>query len=100
MIDGRGRVQIMDFGLAAQVEALARAGRGGRRDVHSERPLERGGFTPAGAGLVAKKKVGRVRTCNLGLRGLKEEAAWIERYRQLWEARFDELDEVVAELKR
>ncbi len=52
------------------------------------------------AGLVTTKKVGRVRTCNLGLRGLKEEAAWIERRRQLWEARFDELDEVVAELKR
>jgi DNA-binding transcriptional ArsR family regulator len=52
------------------------------------------------AGLVATKKVGRVRTCNLGQRGLKDEAAWIERYRQLWEERFDELDEVVAELKR
>ena len=52
------------------------------------------------AGLVATKKVGRVRTCNLGLRGLEQEAAWIERYRELWEARFDELDEVVAELKR
>jgi hypothetical protein len=25
---------------------------------------------------------------------------WIERYRQLWEARFDELDKVVEELKR
>jgi hypothetical protein len=25
---------------------------------------------------------------------------WIERYRQLWEARFDELDTVVEELKR
>jgi DNA-binding transcriptional ArsR family regulator len=52
------------------------------------------------AGLVATKKVGRVRTCYLGLGGLKEEAAWIERYRQLWEARFDELDEIVEELKR
>ncbi|HYX21562.1 MAG TPA: ArsR family transcriptional regulator, partial [Thermoanaerobaculia bacterium] len=39
-------------------------------------------------------------TCKLGLRGLEEEAAWIERYRQLWEARFDELDKVVEELKR
>ena len=41
------------------------------------------------AGLVATKKVGRVRTCKLGLRGLEEEAAWIERHRQLWGARFD-----------
>jgi DNA-binding transcriptional ArsR family regulator len=52
------------------------------------------------AGLVTSKKVGRVRTCKLGRRGLNEEAAWIERYRRLWEARFDELDEIVQELKR
>ena len=52
------------------------------------------------AGLVTTEKVGRVRTCKLGLRRLEEEAAWIERYRQLWAARFDELDKVVEELKR
>jgi DNA-binding transcriptional ArsR family regulator len=52
------------------------------------------------AGLVTTQKVGRVRTCKLGLRRLEEEAAWIERYRQLWEARFEELDKVVAELKQ
>jgi DNA-binding transcriptional ArsR family regulator len=52
------------------------------------------------AGLVTTKKVGRVRTCKLGLRRLEEEAAWIERYRQLWASRFDALDEVVAELKQ
>jgi DNA-binding transcriptional ArsR family regulator len=53
-----------------------------------------------GAGLVTTEKVGRVRTCKLGLRRLDEEAAWIERHRQLWDARFDELDEVVEQLKR
>ena len=52
------------------------------------------------AGLVMTEKVGRVRTCKLGLRRLDEEAAWIERHRQLWGARFDELDTVVEELKR
>ena len=52
------------------------------------------------AGLVITEKVGRVRTCKLGVCRLEEEAAWIERYRQLWEARFDELDNVVEELKR
>ena len=52
------------------------------------------------AGLVTTEKVGRVRTCRLGLCRLEEEAAWIERYRQLWDARFDELDKVVEELKR
>ena len=52
------------------------------------------------AGLVTTEKVGRVRTCRLGVRRLKEEAAWIERYRQLWAARFDALDEIVDELKQ
>ena len=52
------------------------------------------------AGLVATEKIGRVRTCRLGPRRLDEEAAWIERYRQRWDARFDELDKVVEELKR
>jgi len=51
------------------------------------------------AELVTTEKVGRVRTCKLGLRRLDEEAAWIERYRQLWVARFDELDKIVEELK-
>jgi DNA-binding transcriptional ArsR family regulator len=52
------------------------------------------------AGLVTTEKVGRVRTCKLGLRRLEQEAAWIEGYRQLWAARFDELDKVIDELKR
>jgi DNA-binding transcriptional ArsR family regulator len=52
------------------------------------------------AGLVATEKVGRVRTCTLGRRRLEEEAAWLERYSQLWASRFDELDKVVEELKR
>ncbi len=52
------------------------------------------------AGLVTTQKVGRVRTCRLGLRRLEEEAAWIEGCRRLWEARFDALDKVVEDLKR
>jgi DNA-binding transcriptional ArsR family regulator len=52
------------------------------------------------AGLVSTQKVGRVRTCRLGLRQLEEEAAWIQRYRQLWGARFDALDNVVEQLQR
>ncbi|MFO0668182.1 MAG: metalloregulator ArsR/SmtB family transcription factor [Polyangiaceae bacterium] len=50
------------------------------------------------AGLVATEKVGRVRTCTLGPSRLEPEAAWMERYRQVWAARFDALDEVIAEL--
>jgi len=47
---------------------------------------------------VVTEKVGRVRTCRLGGSRLEQEAVWIERYRQLWAARFDELDQVVEEL--
>jgi DNA-binding transcriptional ArsR family regulator len=52
------------------------------------------------AGLVVTEKVGRVRTCRLGLHALDKEAEWIERYRQLWAERFDELDKIVEELKQ
>ncbi len=52
------------------------------------------------SGLVTTEKVGRVRTCRLGTRGLQEEAEWIEWYRQLWSERFDALDKVVEDLQR
>ncbi len=52
------------------------------------------------AGLVTTEKVGRVRTCRLGHRGLQAEAAWIKRYQQRWSARFDALDHVVEQLTR
>lgn len=52
------------------------------------------------AGLVTTEKIGRVRTCRLGPRRLEAESAWLERYRQLWDARFDELEGVVEELTR
>ena len=52
------------------------------------------------AGLVTTEKVGRVRTCRLGRQRLENEAAWIARFHQLWAARFEELDHVVADLNR
>ena len=52
------------------------------------------------AGLVTSKKIGRVRTCQLGPRRLEEETAWLERYRRRWDERFDELEKVVDELTR
>jgi len=52
------------------------------------------------AGLVSTQKVGRVRTCRLGVSRLAEETAWIEEYRRLWAARFDALDQIVEELKQ
>lgn len=52
------------------------------------------------AGLVATRKIGRVRTCRLGPRQLSEETAWLEQYHRLWAARFDELDKIVEGLKQ
>jgi DNA-binding transcriptional ArsR family regulator len=43
------------------------------------------------AGLLTTEKIGRVRRCRLGPRKLEEEMAWITKYRQLLEARFDRL---------
>jgi DNA-binding transcriptional ArsR family regulator len=50
-------------------------------------------------GLVTTVKVGRVRTCRLGRRALEAEMAWIAAHRRLWSARFDALDDIVADLK-
>jgi DNA-binding transcriptional ArsR family regulator len=52
------------------------------------------------AGLVSTQKVGRVRTCRLGPRRLEAAREWMEMYRQLWDARFEELDMIVEELTR
>jgi len=52
------------------------------------------------AGLVVTEKIGRVRTCKLGKRGLAAEAEWIEARRKLFEARFDALDEIIGQLKQ
>ncbi len=52
------------------------------------------------AGLVTTEKVGRVRHCRIGPCRLEEELAWIARYREVWDARFDRLDRVVEEMQR
>ncbi len=50
------------------------------------------------AGLVMTRKVGRVRSCQLGTRGLEAEARWIEGYRKVFETRFDALDRIIEEM--
>jgi DNA-binding transcriptional ArsR family regulator len=52
------------------------------------------------AGLVVTQKIGRVRTCKLGQRGLAAEAEWIEAHRKLFEARFEALDEIISQIRR
>jgi DNA-binding transcriptional ArsR family regulator len=43
------------------------------------------------AGLVARKKDGRVHRCRLRAEPMKDAAAWIEHYRQFWETQLDSL---------
>src|SRR5262249_53786849 len=109
-------VQYMTARLDASFGALSDATRRGvleqleRRDASITQLAETFDMTLTGmkkhvgileeAGLVITEKVGRVRTCKLGLRGLEEEAAWIERRRRLWAARFDALDKVVEDQVR
>ena len=52
------------------------------------------------AGLVVTQKIGRVRTCQLGKRGLEAETAWMEAHRKLFEARFDALDQIINEIEQ
>jgi len=109
-------VKFSQAGLDASFTALSDATRRGvleqlgRSDASITDLAEKFQMTRAGmmkhvgileqAGLVTTEKVGRVRTCKLGASRLEEETAWLERHRQLWESRFDELDQVVEELKR
>src|SRR5262249_59818252 len=103
-------VQCINATLDASFAALSDATRRGvleqlgRADASITELAEKFHMTPTGmkkhvgvleqAGLVTTEKVGRVRTCQLGLRELEEEAAWIERDRQVWDARFDDFDMV------
>jgi len=49
---------------------------------------------------VTTEKVGRVRTSRLARGPLEDETAWIEQQRHMWDARFDQLEQVVAERRR
>src|SRR2546428_7593589 len=52
------------------------------------------------AGRVTTEKIGRVATWQPGPRALQAATGWLERYRQRWDERFDELDKIVEELTR
>ncbi len=51
-------------------------------------------------GLVVIIPQGRERYCEVRFDRLSEVSDWIERYRQLWEARFDRLDDVLEKMKK
>jgi DNA-binding transcriptional ArsR family regulator len=49
------------------------------------------------AGLLARRREGRVHRCRLVARPLKDAEQWIERYRRFWEERFRSLDRYLRE---
>jgi DNA-binding transcriptional ArsR family regulator len=51
------------------------------------------------AGLIARRRDAQWRRCRLEAGPLKEVAEWAERYRHVWEERFDRLDVYLQEMK-
>lgn len=52
------------------------------------------------AGLVARGREAQWRPCRLDPAPLKDVAAWVERYREMWEQRLDRLDNYLRQLQR
>jgi DNA-binding transcriptional ArsR family regulator len=51
------------------------------------------------AGLISRGRDAQSRPCRFEPRRLKEATGWMDRYRAEWEARLDQLDELLAEMK-
>ena len=54
----------------------------------------------AECGLVVVIQQGRERYCDVRMDRLAEVTDWIEKYRQLWEQRFDRLDDLLETMKK
>ena len=51
-------------------------------------------------GLVVMTRQGRERYCDVRFDRLSEVTDWIEQYRQIWEQRFNRLDDVLEQMKK
>lgn len=51
------------------------------------------------AGLIIRGRDGQKRPCRLDARRLAEADEWLESYRKIWEANFQQLDALLAEMK-
>jgi DNA-binding transcriptional ArsR family regulator len=51
------------------------------------------------AGLIARGRDAQYRPCRLEPAPLKDVSIWLERYRQMWEQRFDRLDAYLQEVQ-
>ena len=52
------------------------------------------------AGLVRRRRCGRVHSLKLQAEPMKQASQWIEEYRKFWEQRFDRLDEYLKHLQK
>jgi DNA-binding transcriptional ArsR family regulator len=52
------------------------------------------------AGLITRGREAQWRPCRIDAGPLKQVSDWAERYRHIWEARLDRLDDYLQELKR
>jgi DNA-binding transcriptional ArsR family regulator len=52
------------------------------------------------AGLIARGREAQWRPCRIEAGPLKEVADWTDRYRHIWEARLDRLDDYLQDLKK
>jgi DNA-binding transcriptional ArsR family regulator len=52
------------------------------------------------AGLITRRRDAQWRHCRIEASPLKEVADWTERYRHIWEGRFDRLDAYLQQLKK
>jgi DNA-binding transcriptional ArsR family regulator len=52
------------------------------------------------AGLIRRRRRGRVHSLKLEAAPMQQAQAWIEEYRKFWEANFDRLDEYLKQLQR
>ncbi|MGH7719512.1 MAG: ArsR/SmtB family transcription factor [Gemmatimonadaceae bacterium] len=51
------------------------------------------------AGLITRSREAQWRPCRLEAAPLKGVASWVERYRRYWEARFDRLEDYLADVQ-
>lgn len=52
------------------------------------------------AGLISRGRDAQRRPCRIEASPLRDASAWIERYREFWDASFDALDDVLEDLKK
>lgn len=51
------------------------------------------------AGLITRERQAQFRPCRLNAAPLKAVARWTEQYRDIWDARFDVMDNLLADMK-